>query len=54
MKNIATEDAVQELGRSDGDASQDRNSQTAELTDLDVAGAGAGAVSRRRRIRRRR
>jgi hypothetical protein len=35
MKNIATEDAVQELGQSDGDASQDEiPSGTA---DLDVA-----------------
>jgi hypothetical protein len=55
MKNIATEDAVRELGRSDGDASRDEIPQkTAELADLDVAGAGAGAVSQKEKDKEKR
>jgi hypothetical protein len=54
MKNIATEDAVQELRSVGRRRLSGRNSQkTAELADLDVAGAVRSAVSQKERIRKR-
>jgi hypothetical protein len=52
MKNIATEDAVQELGQSDATPLRTKFPETAELADLDVAGAECECSFARRRIRR--